>query len=51
MVGFTVKEYKGYGIDENIYGTGEYTVQFEGDDYFFDSIDEAEAFIDDMINI
>ena len=40
--------YKEYGIDFDIYGTGEYSVQYCGDDYLFKTIDEAKAFIDSL---
>ena len=40
--------YKGYGIDYNIYGQGEYTVQYCGDDYWFTSEEKAREFIDDI---
>ena len=39
--------YRGYVIEFNIYGQNEYTIQFEGDDFFFKSLDEAKAFIDE----
>lgn len=41
-----MKQYKGYGIDFNIYGQGEFSVQYCGDDYMFQTEDEAKAFID-----
>lgn len=44
----TVKTYKGYGIDYDIYGDGEYSVQYCGDDFMFSTIAEAEEFIDDI---
>lgn len=40
--------YKGYGIDFNIYGQNEYSVQFCGDDYFFSTLDDAKKFIDSL---
>ncbi len=40
--------YKGYDVTFNLYGDGEYTVQFNGDDVWFDSFDEAKAFIDEI---
>ena len=43
----TIETYKGYGIDFNVYGLGEYSVQFCGDDIMFDTLQEAKAFIDD----
>jgi len=39
-------EYKGYYIEYNFYGKGEYTVQYEGDDVWFNTIKEAKEFID-----
>ena len=44
----TVKTYKGYGIDFNIYGQNEYTVHYCGDDCFFNTVAEAEEFIDEI---
>lgn len=41
--------YKGFGIDYNIYGLNEYSVQDEnGDDFIFETVDEAKAFIDEI---
>ncbi len=40
--------YKGYYIEINLYGTGEYTVYYNGDDVWFDSIAEAKDFIDEI---
>lgn len=40
--------YKGYGIDYNFYGNDEYSVQYCGDDYMFDSENTAKAFIDSV---
>ena len=40
--------YKGYYIEHNFYGMGEYSVQFCGDDIMFDTEDEAKAFIDEV---
>ena len=39
-------EYKGYYIEYNLYGKGEYTVQFCGDDFWFTTEKEAKDFID-----
>lgn len=39
-------EYKGYYIEYNIYGQKEYTVQYDGDDVFFQTEQEAKDFID-----
>lgn len=41
-------EYKGYFIEYNIYGQKEYTVQYNGDDVFFQTEQEARAFIDSL---
>lgn len=40
--------YKGYFIEYNIYGSGEWTVQFEGDDIWFPTEAEAKEFIDEL---
>lgn len=44
----TTEMYKGYGIDFNFYGENEYSVQYDGDDMMFRSIEEAKAFIDEV---
>lgn len=44
----TIEIYKNYGIDFNIYGLNEYSVQFCGDDVMFTTIEEARAFIDEI---
>ena len=41
-----MNEYKGYYIEYNIYGQKEYTVQYNGDDVFFQTEQEAKDFID-----
>lgn len=41
-------EYKGYYIESNFYGEGEYSVQYDGDDIIFQSEAEAKAFIDEI---
>ena len=38
--------YKGYFIEYNFYGMGEYTVQYDGDDIEFTTEAEARHFID-----
>lgn len=43
-----MKEYKGFYIEHNIYGTGEYSVQFCGDDVIFMTETEAREFIDEV---
>ena len=40
--------YKGFDIEYNIYGDGEWTVQFEGDDVWFPTEKEAKEFIDEV---
>ena len=44
----TVEVYKGYGIDHNVYGMGEYSVQYCGDDLIFPTIWAARNFIDSI---
>ena len=44
----TFRMYKGYGIDYNVYGYKEYSVQYCGDDYLFDTVEEAKEFIDEI---
>lgn len=39
-------KYKGYDIEFNLYNQGEYTVQMNGDDFWFMTEEEAKAFID-----
>ena len=41
-------EYKGYCIEHDFYGEGEYSVQYCGDDVIFDTQYEAERFIDEI---
>ena len=41
--------YKGYAIEKNLYGQGEYTVQVSGDDLWFSSEEEARQAIDEII--
>lgn len=38
--------YKGYAIEKDFYGDGEFSVQYAGDDYLFASEAEAKKFID-----
>lgn len=40
--------YKGYGIDFNLYGNNEFSVQYCGDDYIFSTLDAAKKFIDSI---
>lgn len=41
--------YRGYYIEFGLYGMNEYTVQIDGDDLWFSSVEKAEEFIDDYI--
>ena len=41
-------EYKGYYIEYNFYGMGEYPVRYCGDDIEFNTEAEAKAFIDTL---
>ena len=43
-----MKLYKGYYIEFNFYGQGEYSVQYCGDDIIFNSTTEAKKFIDEI---
>ena len=43
-----MEEYRGFYIEFNFYGSGEYTVQYAGDDVWFDTLDAAKAFIDEV---
>ncbi len=45
----TAETYKGYGIDFNLYGDNEYSVQYCGDDLIFGTLEEAETFIDEIV--
>jgi hypothetical protein len=42
--------YKGYAIEYNVYGQGEFTVQYCGDDVMFPTEKEAREFIDECTN-
>lgn len=48
-IDFVSYKYREVEIMYNLYGDNEYTVQYCGDDYYFDSIKDAEKFIDDEI--
>lgn len=41
-------DYRGFFIDEDMV-LGGYTVQYCGDEIFFDTIDEAKSFIDEVV--
>lgn len=41
--------YRGIEIEKNIYGQGEFTVQWCGDDVWFTSEEDAMMFIDSMM--
>ena len=43
------EEYKGFQIEYDLYKQNEYTVQYNGDDVVFNSIDEAKQFIDEIL--
>ena len=45
----SIEEYKGFQIEYDLYKQNEYTVQYNGDDIVFNSIDEAKQFIDEII--
>ena len=38
--------YKNYDIEFNFYGMFEYSVQYEGDDLMFNTVEDAKKFID-----
>lgn len=40
--------YKGYAIENDFYGLGEYSVQYCGDDILFETMYEAKMFIDEI---
>lgn len=44
----TTEVYKGYGIEFNFYGCGEYSVQYCGDDIEFQTEEDAKRFIDSI---
>ena len=44
-------KYKGYLIEKDFYGQGEYTVQYMGDDVWFKTLDAAKEFIDDIKDV
>lgn len=48
MANNNITEYKGFEIEYDFYGEGEYSVQYDGDDLMFDSVEEAEHFIDEV---
>lgn len=41
--------YRDFFIEHNFYGRGEYTVDYCGDDVMFNTIEDAKAFIDEII--
>lgn len=41
-------QYKGWWIDCDFYGNGEFTVQANGDDCVFNTLEEAKEFIDQL---
>lgn len=42
--------YRTFDIEFNLYGMNEYTVQYCGDDFCFETEKEAEIFIDSLDN-
>ena len=48
-IDFVSYKYREVEIMYNLYGDNEYTVQYCGDDYYFNSAKDAEKFIDDEI--
>lgn len=48
MASALMKAYKGYYIEYDFYGMGEYTVQYCGDDVMFDDEEAAKKFIDEI---
>lgn len=42
-------EYRQFNIEFNTYGKNEYTVQYEGDDVVFETLDDAKNFIDEVL--
>lgn len=47
-INFMNFKYKDYDITFNLYGMNEYTVQYCGDEYCFETEKEAEMFIDSL---
>lgn len=43
-----MEEYKGFCVEYDFYGTGEYSVQYCGDDVIFPTAKEAREFIDEI---
>lgn len=41
-------EYRGYFIEFNLYHKHEFTVQYNGDDIWFENIKDAMSFIDSI---
>lgn len=48
-IDFMSFKYKDYDITFNLYGMNEYTVQYCGDDFCFETEKDAEMFIEDII--
>lgn len=42
-------EYRQFNIEFNTYGKNEYTVQYEGNDVVFETLDDAKNFIDEVL--
>lgn len=47
-IDFMSFKYKNYDITFNLYGMNEYTVQYCGDDFCFETEKDAEMFIDSI---
>ena len=43
-----MEEYRGYFIERNFYGHGEYSVEYCGEDVIFRTLVEAKEFIDEI---
>ena len=48
-IDFMSIKYKNYEIEYNLYKMNEYSVQYCGDDFLFESEKEAEMFIDSIM--
>lgn len=46
---FEVEEYKGFIIDECMFGESGYTVCVNGDEWYFETIEDAKRAIDEYI--
>ena len=46
---FEVIHYKGWDLMYNFYGKGEYTIQHDDADIWFDTAEEAKKFVDEIV--